>query len=111
MPMQNPEAIGAVPAQGNPVPAQGSKLTPEQVKVLKKDPELVQAASQFVGSPVTLENLPENALAELAGAVHKLGVMGAVNLLKQKIPQQIQDQIKAAVTQQAPTPQTAGPRG
>lgn len=91
--LQNPNAIGAAPAQGNP--QQSPKLPPQAIMALRKDPQLIQAVTKFFGRPIPLDGLPENVLMELAGAVHKLGVDGAVALMAKVIPPQIKAQILA----------------
>lgn len=91
--MNNPEAIGAAPAMGNPQMGQTPKLSPEQIAALKKDPELIQAVTKAFGKPVPLVTLPDNILSELAGAVHKLGVDGASALIQKVIPPQVKAQI------------------
>lgn len=115
MPMQNPEAIGAVPAQGNPQQPQqgqpGKTLPPEQMAALRKDPEITQAVAQFAGKPIPLERIPDNLLMSIAGAIHKLGVPGAVALFKKSIPPEMQQKIASMGQAQTPTPQVAAPRG
>lgn len=94
--IRQPNAIGASPAQGNPTQPQTARLPPDQVAVLRKDPEIIKAVSLFIGKPVPLDNVPEPALMELAGMVHKLGVQGTVHMLEQKIPANLKQQLKAA---------------
>jgi hypothetical protein len=94
--MQNPNAIGAIPAQGNPQQGQSPKLPPQALAVLRKDPEIIQAVAKFAGHPVPMESIPDNLLQEIAGAVHKLGVDGAVMKFKQVIPPEIQQRIATA---------------
>ena len=109
MPMVNPNAVGgAVPAQGNPMSRPAPKLPPQQMAALRKDPEIAQAVSLYIGKPVPLTVIPDNLLMEIAGMVHKLGVQGAVQEFSRKIPPQVQAQIKARVGGGAP-PQ-AGPQ-
>jgi len=105
--MQNPNAIGAVPAQGNPNSPQTPKLPPQAMAALRKDPQLIQADTKALGKPVPLDTLPDNILMELAGAVHKLGVDGAAALINKVIPPQIKAQIlaKHGAPQGAPMPQ------
>lgn len=93
--IQNPNAIGAAPSHGNPNMGQAPKLPPDQIEALRKDPELIQAVAKFVGKPIPMEAIPENLLMELAGAVHKLGVDGAVQKMSQVIPLQVKSQIQA----------------
>lgn len=94
--MQNPEAIGATPAQGNPQQGQSPKLNPQQLDALRKDPEIAQVVSMFMGKPTPMDNVPEAALMELAGMVHKLGVQGAVQMLEQKIPKDLKQKLRAS---------------
>lgn len=106
-PFVNPNAVGgAVPSESNP-----QSLPQDQIDALKKDPEIIEAASQFIGSPVTLDILPVNALMEIAGMVQKLGVQGAVQMLKQKVPQDVQAKLRAAVAQKPVDSIVAAPRG
>lgn len=95
--IQNPNAIGAVPANGNPQQGQTPKLNPQQMDALRRDPELIQAVAKFVGRPVPLEKVPDNLLMEIAGMVHKLGVDGAIAKFQQTVPPQIQNKLKAAM--------------
>lgn len=92
-----PEAIGAAPAQGNPQAGGSQKLPPEQMAALRKDPEVLAAVAKFIGKPVPLDNVPDSLLMEIAGAVHKLGVDGAVAKFQQVLPPQVQAQLKASV--------------
>lgn len=95
--IQNPNAIGAAPAMGNPQMGQTPKLSPEQIAALKKDPEVLEVVKIFMGRPTPIDHLPDNVIAELAGAVNKLGVQGAVQMLEQKLPPDIKQKIKSAV--------------
>lgn len=90
-----PEAMGAAPAMGNPQIGKTPVLPPDKMAALRKDPEIIQAIAKFAGRPVPLESIPDNLIMEIAGAVHKLGVDGAIAKFKQVIPQQIQAQIMA----------------
>lgn len=94
--IQNPEAIGASPAEGNPQQGQTPNLPPEQIAALRKDPDILNAVSMFMGKPTPLDNIPEPALVELAGMVHKLGVQGTVQMLEQKIPPDLKTKIKSS---------------
>lgn len=97
MPMMNPNAIGAAPAQGNPQQGQGQTLPPEQMAALRKDPEIGQAVAKVLGKPIDLAQIPDNILLNIAGMVHKLGVDGAVSEFTKKMPPQILQQLKASV--------------
>lgn len=94
MPIMNPNAIGAAPAQGNPQQGPG-KLPPDQIAALRKDPEIAAAVSKYMGRPFPMEKVPDEMLIEIAGMVAKLGVDGAVQKFSQSIPPQIQQRIKA----------------
>lgn len=87
-----PEQIGAVP-QGQ---AQNPKapLSPDQLKILRSDPEIQQAIEMFVGRPVPMESVPDDLLKEIAGMVHKLGVQGAVQMAQKMLPPEVQQQLK-----------------
>jgi len=92
--LQNPNQVGgAVPAQGNP--SQAPKLSTQALMALRKDPQLIQAVTKAFGKPVPLDQLPEHVLTELAGAVAKLGVDGAAQLINKVIPPEIKAQIMA----------------
>lgn len=104
--MQNPNAIGAAPAMGNPQMA--PKLSPQAMMALRKDPQLIQAVTKALGKPVPLDTLPDNVLQELAGAVHKLGVDGAAALILKVLPPEIKAQILA---KHAPQGQPMPPQG
>ena len=97
-----PEAIGAAPAQGNPTPPQSPKLSPDQIAALRKDPDILAAVAKFLGRPAPLDQIPEPMLMQLAGAVHKLGVDGAVALMAKVIPPQLQARLKAPQGQPMP---------
>ena len=99
MPMMNPEAMNAVPAMGNPQMGQTPKLPPDQIAALRKSPNVVAAVAKFIGRPVPMQMVPDNLIVEIAGMVHKLGVDGAVAAFSQKVPPQVQAQLKAAVQQ------------
>lgn len=106
-PMINPNATGgAIPAQGNPNAPQTPKLPPESIMALRKDPQLIQAVAKAFGKPVPLDQLPEHVLTELAGAVAKLGVVGAAQLINKVLPPEIKAQIMSKHgAQGAPMPQ------
>ena len=96
----NPQARQAPPAPAAPQPEQpqgGGKLAPEEIEALRKDPELAQAVTKFVGRPVPMEAIPEELLMEIAGMVHKLGVDGAVQEFKAKVPPEVQQMLIAGL--------------
>lgn len=93
------ESIGSVPQPGvNPltkqIPQQGPVLSPQEMSTLRNDPEIIQAVSQFVGKPVTLEKVPDNILVNIAGMIHKLGVQGAIQTFTSKLPPGAIEEIK-----------------
>lgn len=89
-----PEQIGATPQMGvNPMAKQSANLSPEQLAVLRKDPEIAEAVSKFAGRPIPVQSIPDNLLMEIAGMIHKLGVDGAVMEFKRKVPPQVQAQL------------------
>jgi len=113
------EQIGAVPQQqvmnkpmmNNP---RTPKLSPDQIMILRKDPEITQAITKFMGRPVPMEKVPDELLVEIAGMVHKLGVDGAIAKFQQMVPPQVLQQLKQGMgqTQQTPMPpQSQGPNG
>lgn len=91
-----PEAMrGAVPQaqapQGQPAQSQGQKLPPEQMDALRKDPEVIEVFRQISGEKdVPMDQIPDDALIAIAGAVHKLGVQQVVSMITKKItPEQM----------------------
>lgn len=95
--LNNPNAMrGGVPAMGNPQMGKSPKLPPQAMAVLRKDPEIIQAVTKFMGRPVPMDKIPDQLLIEIAGMVHKLGVDGAVQKFMQSVPPQLQAQIKAS---------------
>lgn len=91
MSIQNPNAIGAAPASGNPVgnpqapqqPPQGKSgnkygITPEQMDLFRKDPEIIAVVRGVTGRDFPMAQIDDELLVEIAGAVHKLGVQGAI---------------------------------
>ena len=76
--IQNPNAIGAVPAQGNPSTPQTPKLPPDQIAALRKSPGVIAAVQKFTGRNFPMEQIDDQLIVEIAGLVHKLGVDGAV---------------------------------
>ena len=114
--MRPQEAVGAVPQQGvnplarqapqqpapaapqpQPQAAAGQQLTPEELQSLRQDPEIAQAVAQFAGRPVPVESIPDNLLIEIAGLVQKLGVEGAVQEFRSKVPPEVQQQLMAGL--------------
>jgi len=115
--MRPQESVGAIPQPGvNPMARQaprppqalaqaqaaapapgGAQLSPEEIESLRKDPEIAQAVAQFAGRPVPIESIPENLLMEIAGLVHKLGVDGAVQEFRSKVPPEVQQQLMAGL--------------
>jgi hypothetical protein len=94
-PMINPNATGgAMPAQGNPQQGQVKPLPPEQIAALRKDPEIAQAVTKYMGRPFPLEKVPDQMLQTIAGMVFKLGVDGAVAEFSKMIPPQIAQRMK-----------------
>ncbi len=106
--MKPAEAVGAVPQEGfRPAPAPravaatapeaAAPLSPEEIEGFRSDPEIIEAVSMFLGRPVTLEEVPEELLIQIAGMVEKLGVQGAVQMAQQNMPPDLQAQLRAAV--------------
>lgn len=78
---------GAVPqAQAMQGPAQGQKLSPEEMDALRNDPEIVQGIAKFIGRPVDMRKIPDDMLITIAGMVHKLGVDGAIAEFRRLVP-------------------------
>ena len=95
MPIQNPNAVGAAPASGNPqgnpqapVPPQAKAqlkygMTPEHVAALRKDPEVIAVVRGVTGRDFPMEQIDDELIVEIAGAVAKLGVQGAIQKAEQ----------------------------
>ncbi len=98
------EAVGAVPQGGvnplaktSPQPQAEAPLSTEDMEFFRNDPEIVAAVSKFMGRTVTLENVPDEMLVQLAGMVQKLGVDGAVQMAQKTIPPDVQQKLRSAV--------------
>ena len=107
--IQNPNAIGAAPAPGNPTAPQAQKLPPQAMVALRKSPDIMKAVALFMGRPVPMQSIPDNLLVEIAGMVHKLGVQGAVQKFQQTVPPQVQAQLKASAQPQGQQMPPQGP--
>lgn len=97
-PMQNPNAIGAVPqAQAQAQSGQTPNLPPEQINALRQDPEIQQAVQMVLGKKIDMSLIPDNIMINIAGMVHKLGVQGAVKEFTSKMDPQILQQLRSSV--------------
>lgn len=90
--IQNPNAIGAAPSTGNPVGNPQSQntsngntygVTPEQIEYLRKDPEVIAVVRGVTGRDFPMSQIDDALIVQIAGAVHKLGVQGAIEKANQ----------------------------
>lgn len=101
--MINPNAVGAAPADGNPMgnpqaaPQDPAKKTyglkPDQINALRQDPDVVAVVRKFTGRDFPMAQIDDALIVQIAGMVHKLGVDGTV----QKAEQILSPQQKATI--------------
>ena len=121
--MKPPEQVGAVPQAGvnpqaQPVkgvngpqmpqdPRQQYGITDEDLDYFRHDPEIIAAIRAFTGRDFPMDQIDDALIVQIAGAVHKLGVEGAVAEFKRIIPPRLQAQIRAVAMKQN-TPRVGG---
>ncbi len=95
------QAQGGVPAA--PVPprgaapqatAQAGSVSPQEIQILRNDPDVAKAIELFSGQKPPMDQIPENFLLQVAGMVHKLGVNGAVAMLNKSFPPELLAKLK-----------------
>lgn len=87
---------GAVPqAQAMQGPAQGQKLSPEELDALRNDPEIAMVAKALANRDIDMTQIPDDLLSILAGMVHKLGAEQTVSELKKTLPPQFLQSIQS----------------
>lgn len=75
-------------------------LTDADLEGFRKDPELIEAVRLFTGRDFPMEQLDDALMAEIAGAVQKLGVADAVREFKTLIPVELQATIRGIAMKQ-----------
>lgn len=121
--MKPPEQVGAVPQEGlqpkaqtvggvnSPKlpqdPRQEYGITDEDLDFFRHDPEIIAAVRAFTGRDFPMDQIDDALIVQIAGAVHKLGVDGAVSEFKRLIPPRLQAEIRAVAMKQN-TPRVGG---
>lgn len=119
--MKPPEQVGSIPQPGvNPQrvapamtpkapqdPRQEYGLSDEDLDFFRHDPEIIAAVRQFTGRDFPMDQIDDALIVQIAGAVHKLGVQGAVAEFKRIIPPRQQALVRALAMKQG-TPRLGG---
>lgn len=114
--MKPPEQVGAVPQPGvnpqarpvagvNPPqlpqdPRKQYGLTDEDLDYFRHDPEVIAVVQQFTGRDFPMEQIDDALLVQIAGAVQKLGVEGAIAEANRIIPPEMKAQIRGVAMKQ-----------
>lgn len=106
--MKPMEAIGSVPQEGvNPssvrtIPDPRVKygLTDEDFEFFRNDPEVIAVVQAVTGRDFPMEQVDDILLAEIAGAVQKLGVQGAIAEAQRILTPEIKAQIRGTAMKQ-----------
>lgn len=75
-------------------------LTDADLEGFRKDPELIEAVRKFTGRDFPMSQLDDALIAEIAGAVQKLGIDDAVKEFKNIIPKELQVMIRGIAMKQ-----------
>lgn len=72
-----------------PDPRKAYGLTDSDLDNFRKDPELIEAVKKFTGREFPMSQIDDALIAEIAGAVQKLGIDEAVKEFKRIIPKEL----------------------
>lgn len=64
-------------------------LTDDDLDNFRKDPELIEAVQRFTGRDFPMSQLDDALIVEIAGAVQKLGIGGAIEEFKKILPREM----------------------
>jgi hypothetical protein len=109
--MKPMEQVGSIPQPGvNPQAAMSPKapqdprqefnLTDDDLDYFRHDPEIIAAVQKFTGRDFPMDQIDDALIVQIAGAVHKLGVDGAVAEFDRVLPQDIKAQIRGVAMKQ-----------
>lgn len=99
----NPQAQsvrGVNPPQLPQDPREQYGLTDDDLDFFRHDPEVIAVVQQFTGRDFPMDQVDDALLVQIAGAVHKLGVEGAVAEANRIIPQEMKAQIRGVAMKQ-----------
>lgn len=70
-------------------PREAYGLNDHDLQTFRKDPELIEAVEKFTGRQYPMSDIDDALIAEIAGAVQKLGVDDAVKEFKRIMPRKL----------------------
>lgn len=99
----NPQAqpVGGINSPKLPQdPRKEFGLTDDDLDFFRHDPEVIAVVKQFTGRDFPMAQVDDALLVQIAGAVHKLGVDGAVAEANRIIPPEMKAQIRGVAMKQ-----------
>lgn len=104
--MKPPEQVGALPQFGKIPPKLPQDpraefgITDDDLDYFRHDPEIIAAVRQFTGRDFPMDQIDDALVVQIAGAVQKLGVDGAVSEFDRIVPPEIKAQIRGLAMKQ-----------